>query len=144
MKNILIFSDAYSKKNGLKSKILLNDNNFDKLIDTFFMSYELMESAYVTKIQQYFQETSYYVHAQYFILYLLKKEFPNNYKYLDENMLSTVKKIIDENISKESKIKGNEYSHNNYFKSYKPQLDYLEDKKEAILSVDERLQKLFP
>lgn len=140
-RNIKIFSDAYSYKKGYR-KLLIEEENFDKLADSLNRALEVMDQ--MNEIEDAFKDTGYFSHAQYFICYLFKKEF----KKINSEIIMTnskhIKDIVNEQIKTEQQRKqkaGQEYTHNNYFKSSRPVQDYLETQK--LRSIDDYINDLF-
>jgi hypothetical protein len=98
-------------------------------------------------VKDFFGKEAYYDHAQYFILYLLNEETSGNIINSNNNF-SRIKTLIENLIAEEKKnkeINEQEFTFNNYFKSHKPQADYLKLKGDGknVESVDTMLKMIF-
>lgn len=140
-----IFNEAYIKDNP--KQVLIDMDNKEKILETFDESYNVYSNK--EKLLEGFGDENYSKHADYYIFYLIKKEFNTIPKSLDKEQLKHIKNIIENNIKQERKhleIDGREYTANNYFKSTRPILHYLRIKDENIKkipTVNESLNKLF-
>ena len=127
--------------------LLTKEENFPYIQEMFLESSKIMKFKDTT-IKDFFDKELYYEHAQYFITYLLYEETSGDILDASDDTLSNIKKLLDAQIEKEkeNKRKNNrEFTYNNYFKSHKPQADYLKSKNvgKNVESVEEMLKMIF-
>lgn len=141
-KNIKIFQDATDREyDGIK-KMISDDKNFDILLSSLIDCANIIKN--LSTVKQYFMEETYYSHAEYFIIYLFKMEFGSVIDNITNDNVMRIKTIIETLIENEKINKGEvneEYTHNNYFKSSKPILDY--KKIDSYESIDYYVKQLF-
>ena len=149
--NIRIFTKAFDKSEcNSKYTLLADDLNYNKIEEMFLISHSILELR-DEKIRAYFAGKPYYEHAQYFIIYLLCEFLQYNFKdifQVEDQTLSEIKNQLENLIDQEKKAKLKqdlEFTYNNYFKSQKPQNDYLKvsNSNSQVETVDVMIGKLF-
>ncbi|NLL49888.1 MAG: hypothetical protein GX245_01440 [Eubacteriaceae bacterium] len=146
IQNIQIFTKAYDKNRKDSYTLLAEERNYILIQNMFLESSKIAEYK-DSVVKDFFGKEAYYDHAQYFILYLLNEETSGNIINSNNNF-SRIKTLIENLIAEEKKnkeINEQEFTFNNYFKSHKPQADYLKLKGDGknVESVDTMLKMIF-